>query len=167
MSFTVEGATRQHLKGVWHQIFNFRFFFINQFPPIPWVYLSNFYENRRRYSKVVIHRCQRHRRKNEKIVEIGSFSYLLRCCWVAVYTHINDFFLHVHFEVKANWFYWKCFIPGDFNKKNINILIAGFTIGEGDLKPGHLWKPCKEEVKIILCATIFNLKCLSELNKYH
>ncbi len=56
-----------HLKGVWHEIFAFRFFsLINvpRAPEYPIRTISNFFENSRRYSRMnVYQRCQRHRRK--------------------------------------------------------------------------------------------------------
>ena len=52
------------IKGVWHEIFDFRFF---SWIRVPWAHeyslgaVSNFFENSRRYSRMnFYHRCQRH-----------------------------------------------------------------------------------------------------------
>ncbi len=53
------------LKGVWHEIFGFRFFSWISVPQAPKYSIGailNFFENSRRYSRInVYHRCQRHR----------------------------------------------------------------------------------------------------------
>ncbi len=61
------------LKGVWHEIFNFRFFSKISVPRASEYLIgiiSNFFENSRRYSRMnVCQRCQRHRRKKIKFWE--------------------------------------------------------------------------------------------------
>ncbi len=57
---------RHHwLKGVWHEIFDFRFFSWISVPQASKYSIGailNFFENSRRYSRInVYHRCQRHR----------------------------------------------------------------------------------------------------------
>ncbi len=59
------------LKGQCHEIFCFWFFSWISFPPAPEYSIktvSNFFENLRRYSQQVCHRCQRHRWQMEKIL---------------------------------------------------------------------------------------------------
>ncbi len=58
------------LKGVWHEIFDFRFFSKISVPRASEYLIgiiSNFFENSRRYSRMnVCQRCQRHRQKMKK-----------------------------------------------------------------------------------------------------
>jgi hypothetical protein len=84
-------------------------FFMNQFPPGPWVYnisaISNFFENSQRYLQLKVHhRCRWHRwqmYKNPQFrkVLIILFGHL----WVNSY-HIDNFFLQVYFKVSAVWY---------------------------------------------------------------
>ncbi len=77
------------LKGQCQEIFDFRFFFINQFPQTPeytFGAVSNFCENSRRCSQFKVHhRCHLHRWRTEKIFNEKSFHYLFYTFGVIAY----------------------------------------------------------------------------------
>ncbi len=81
------------LKGQCHEIFCFWFFFMNQFPPSPWVYtiraVSNFSENSQRYLQLKVdHQCQRHRWQTMRL--ISGWGYLKVNLKAKIYVYVNS-----------------------------------------------------------------------------
>ncbi len=73
--------------GVWHEIFNFRLFFMNQFPPGPWVShwsLTKICGDIRKYGLITV--------VKEKVWDRKLFHFMLRCCWVVDNGHQMIFY---------------------------------------------------------------------------
>ncbi len=84
------------LKGVWHEIFDLSFFFMNQCPPGPQVFHWGCFDFcckiSRRYSRInVYHRCQRHRRKAVQRCQRHRRKIYRLCCWHWLLFLVTDF----------------------------------------------------------------------------
>ncbi len=108
--------TESAIKGQCHEIFNFWFFFMNQFPPSTWVYhlrraFQIFCEISRKYSRLKVHhRCRWHQWQMEKIFKQKNLNYFI-CTPLgsSVNIYIN-FCFQVHFKVSAAW-YCSLYLP--------------------------------------------------------
>ncbi len=70
------------LKGIWHEIFDFGFFFMNQFPQGPWVSLRGHFEFLRKFAEIFATIDG----VNDTCDKLSPASMLLdinycRCCW--------------------------------------------------------------------------------------
>ncbi len=77
------------LKGVWHEIFDFRFFFINQCPPGLWVFHWDRFEFFRKFAEIIakeyLTAMSTTPAKKDKNFEINFFLNILFRIWIFAY----------------------------------------------------------------------------------
>ncbi len=104
------------LKGQCHEIFDFWFFSWISFPQAP-EYItgafSNFFENSRRYSQLMVHhRCRWHRWQMKKIFTQKNFNNFVATPLDSRVNIYMNFCLQLHLEVSAAWYFLPLFAIG-------------------------------------------------------